>query len=102
MYIQLKTDDVEECSLNDGNNISIPVFVILSSSKNNPVINTFKFYQDMISKFHKIGKFFSKSSKNSDNLNPIKKKLSETAPDNKMTINISITQIAEERVLLHD
>ena len=87
----LDIDDVEEHDTHDGDRIGSTEIGRLARSKNKVIINTSESFQDIISNFHRVGKSFSKISKNKENLSIIKKKHAETAHNKKMTIDMSAT-----------
>ena len=65
----LEMEDNEVCNIHDGDKIGCEVIGRLTRSKNKVIINAFEDCHKLIEKFHKVGKYFSKSSKNTNRLN---------------------------------
>ena len=60
----LDMEDNQGCDMHDGDKIGCAAIGRLTRSKNKVIINAFEDFQKLIAKFHKVGKHFSKSSKN--------------------------------------
>ena len=95
-------EDNEGCDMHDGDKIGCAEIGRLTGSKNKVIINEFEDFQKLIAKFHKVGKNFSKSSKNTMRFDETKKKHADTVPIKNTTVDSNTTRIAAVRILIND
>ena len=102
IYRVLEIEDDEGYCTHDGDKIGCVEIGRLTHSKNKVIINAFEYFQKLIEKFLKIGKHFSKSSKNTMRFEETKKKHVDTIPSKNITVDLNTTRIAAVRIIIDD